>query len=201
MLPIATSIKKTEIEMRDRIFRPTGWLEGRNGSILRPSSGLWARVLRTSLLMSLARRGTLDRIMLVSQDRGRADMLIVVVDDDRDYLGFMEEVLTDEGHQVILCDNVLGVVDILLRGPPDLMILDLRMGYPTAGIDLLDQLRNDPATAQIPAIVCSADVPFLRKHASSIQDRRCEILEKPFSVDELVAKMDQAAPRAREVNR
>ncbi|HEX5506824.1 MAG TPA: response regulator, partial [Thermomicrobiales bacterium] len=72
---------------------------------------------------------------------------------------------------------------------PDLVLLDIRMGHPEAGWQTLELLRLDPETTRIPVIVCSADTPFLRAKEGALRALRCDILEKPFDLDTLLAKV------------
>jgi CheY-like chemotaxis protein len=72
---------------------------------------------------------------------------------------------------------------------PDLIILDIRLEHAETGWTVLECLRLDPKTTTIPVIVCSADSAFLREKALSLQQLRCDILEKPFDLDMLLEKV------------
>ena len=121
------------------------------------------------------------------------DLLITVVDDDPAYLALIEEVLATEGEQTLLCDGHEDVAAMIRREQPDVVILDLWMGGGATGLAVLDELRGDPNTADIPVILCSGDVGALRDRARALWQRECITLAKPFSVDDLLAKIDQAA--------
>ncbi len=121
------------------------------------------------------------------------DLLIAVVDDDPVYLALIQEVLANEGEQTLLCDGHEDAAAMICREQPDVVILDLWMAGGATGWAVLDRLRSDPNTADIPVILCSGDADVLRDRACALWQRECITLAKPFSVDDLLAKIDQAA--------
>ncbi len=64
-------------------------------------------------------------------------------------------------------------------------------------MQILELLRLDPATSHIPIIVCSADSRLLREKESILRGKGCDILEKPFDLEDLLAKVQAVigAPR------
>lgn len=124
---------------------------------------------------------------------------IVVVNDDQQYLALMDELLTEEGYRVIPCTETEHVYDLVRREQPALLILDIRLEHPEAGWRVLEFLRLAPETRRLPVIVCSADRQFLRAKEEQLRAKGCDILEKPFDIDELLLKIAaaRAAVRAR----
>lgn len=114
---------------------------------------------------------------------------IAVVNDDTAFLNLMHELLTDEGYETIIWIESEKAYDMIRRVKPDLVILDIRMGHPEAGWALLDLIRLDPDTAGIPVIISSADSRFLREKAELLREKGCEILEKPFNLEDLLTKV------------
>lgn len=57
---------------------------------------------------------------------------ILVVDNDRLMLEFMNEILSEEGHQVVTAEDGLSALDILETHTPDVIFVDLIM--PKGGI-------------------------------------------------------------------
>lgn len=114
---------------------------------------------------------------------------IVVVDDTPEILDLIEAVLTDEGYEVLLCQEPPRAVEVIAAERPALVVLDLRM----EGVgewELVERLKSEPALAEIPIIVCSGAVDALRAAAPRLRAQGCDILVKPFDIDELVAKVD-----------
>jgi CheY-like chemotaxis protein len=115
-----------------------------------------------------------------------APPLIAIVDDDRAFIELMEAALADEGYETIACADSEWAYDLIARSQPALVLLDIRMAYPTAGWDVLTLLRFDPTTAQLPVIICSADQFFIASHREQLHAAGCAILLKPFGLDDLL---------------
>jgi DNA-binding response OmpR family regulator len=115
---------------------------------------------------------------------------IAVVDDDRVYIEFMHDALTEEGYRVVWCLSAAETPALLQRTHPDLLITSIRVEHQEAGWDLIGLLRSVPATQHLPILVCSADRTFLEANAHGLQARRCLILEKPFALEGLLTLLD-----------
>lgn len=57
---------------------------------------------------------------------------ILVVDDDKTILLYLDAVLTPAGHVVLAAKNLEELDEVLAQGPPDLTLLDLRLPGPGA---------------------------------------------------------------------
>lgn len=115
--------------------------------------------------------------------------LIAVVNDDTAFLHLMEEALREEGYRVLLHLTTDGALDKLVAESPDLIILDIVMEQRDAGLRLLRAVRGHPTLAHLPVIVSSADLTFLHEHAEELASLRSEIIEKPFDLDRLFARI------------
>lgn len=114
---------------------------------------------------------------------------ITVVNEDTAYLRMMETLLTLEGYEAIAWREGHGAYELIKRERPDLVILDIRLEHPEAGWVVLDLMRLDPETAHIPVIVASGDLRVLREKEELLRAKRCDILPKPFDLQELLAKI------------
>ena len=124
-------------------------------------------------------------MMVGAQDTPR----IAVIDDDAIFLELMHDLLaTGEGYEVLSSPHWAHSFEFVKDVAPDLIILDLMMGRAQTGWAVLELLRQDPATANIPIILCSAAVPALSQCESRLIERgRLETVAKPFDVDHLLA--------------
>jgi DNA-binding response OmpR family regulator len=120
---------------------------------------------------------------------------IVIVDDTPELLDLLDALLTDEGYRVIPCQHATQAHELIAREQPDLVMLDLRMAG-VAAWEVLDRLKADDATANIPVIVCSGAVDELQAAEPRLRALRCDILVKPFDIDDLVARVRRAVRRA-----
>ncbi len=111
---------------------------------------------------------------------------IAVINDDTAFLQLMLDLLSDVGYDVTLHKEGAGAHEQVRHEHPDLIILDIRMERPDSGWLVLEMLRLDPSTSEIPVIVCSADSHQLRTKREMLRDQHCETLEKPFDLDALL---------------
>ena len=120
---------------------------------------------------------------------------ILVVDDRNELLHLMRRVLEDEQYQVSILrdgkDAFIQVKSIL----PDLLILDLKLGD-MSGQDILKQVKNDPATADVPVIVYTAAVLEADEVTRLINGdpqfyRSVCLLRKPFELETLLNKVEE----------
>jgi CheY-like chemotaxis protein len=115
--------------------------------------------------------------------------LIAVVNDDTSFLNLMHELLTDEGYDCFI--HIVGstAYQKIREDMPNLVVLDIRMNDPESGWHILDMMRLDPETRDIPVIVCSADTQQLREKEERLREQNAVPLEKPFDLKELLDKV------------
>ncbi len=119
---------------------------------------------------------------------------ITVVNDNPEFLELVGEILTDERHVVTLVDG--DGADALARvkeSRPELLLIDLRMGGDELhGWHMALQVRADADLASVPVLVCSADVRAMTTIGEKLETTRLvALLQKPFSIDDLTAKIDE----------
>jgi CheY-like chemotaxis protein len=113
---------------------------------------------------------------------------IAVIDDDAIFVELMHDLLGNgEGYEVVSTPHWPLGIEFIKETRPDLIILDLMMGREQTGWAVLDVLQDDPATAAIPVILCSAAAPALSRCARRpSRPGLLEAVPKPFDVDELL---------------
>jgi CheY-like chemotaxis protein len=116
---------------------------------------------------------------------------IAVIDDDVNVLRLMTHLFEDRGWEVLPCDNPAHALDFMRLDPPDLIILDVVMSAVYSGWKILQLLKQDPITRDIPVLVCTG-APDLGDKQSWLNSHGIGTLQKPFSVDELFTVVDAA---------
>ena len=111
---------------------------------------------------------------------------ISVVNDNPEFLELMSAILADDaGYDVSLFDGERTTIDEIAAVRPHLLIVDLLLGG-ASGWEIVALARADARTADVPILVCSADVISLRDRAEELERvGNVHILRKPFGVDEL----------------
>ena len=121
---------------------------------------------------------------------------ILVVDDDKTLLGFLDEFLQGQGFQVAAASNGLEALKLAYQHKPDLAVLDIMM----PGMDGWELCARLHELADIPIILLtgkSSEADKLRGFRLGVDD----YVTKPFSFAELTARiqavLSRAEPRSR----
>lgn len=80
---------------------------------------------------------------------------ILIVDDSTTNLVLLEAILQEEGYKTYTAFNAKEAFASIDKFKPDLILLDLLMPQ-VSGFDILQKLKADLATSEIPVIVVSA---------------------------------------------
>ena len=80
---------------------------------------------------------------------------ILVVDDELSIVNFVSDIVSVLGFETKFLTNGKKVLSTAKEWKPDVITLDIMMPSPN-GLEVLDQLKSDPATASIPVFVMSA---------------------------------------------
>lgn len=119
---------------------------------------------------------------------------VLVVDDDPDFLEMMDLVLSPQGYRVEVCDVPSDAYQRAKTIMPDALIVDLVMPG-LGGWGVIEQLRADPSLASTKVLVCTAAVMRASQQYALLRQWGCDILLKPFELDELMSKLDRAAAK------
>ena len=115
---------------------------------------------------------------------------VLVVDDAPEFLSFMEMFLSAEGYAVRTAATPDEAERALTGRQPDLVIADVRMpGLPPFAV--LDRLDRDPATRDLPVLLCTASSHDLEVEVERLARPHTEALLKPFDIDDLQACVER----------
>ena len=115
---------------------------------------------------------------------------ILIADDEEDLLFLVETTLEDPRYRILSATNGTTALERIQQIHPDLVILDWMMPGLT-GLEIIKRLRDDPATAAIPAVLLTANDS--RENKAQAQTLGiAAYLVKPFSPLELLQKVRDA---------
>jgi len=80
---------------------------------------------------------------------------VLIVDDEDDFLELTAELLRRAGYEVECARFAGEAVARAVRNPPDVILLDILLPG-CDGLEILDILRNEPETASVPVLACTA---------------------------------------------
>ncbi len=113
---------------------------------------------------------------------------ILIVDDEEDILNFLELVLREKGYEVVTAGSGHDALTRAQLERPDLVLLDIMMPQ-MDGWEVLKLLRIDEETASIPVAMLSARTEA-RDRVQGLQEGAIDYICKPFSLQELLAKIE-----------
>jgi DNA-binding response OmpR family regulator len=119
---------------------------------------------------------------------------IIVVEDDEDIADSIRYNLEREGFRVRTAADGEQALEIILGGPPNLIVLDLNLPR-MSGFELCRRLRAEPATAHLPILVLTARTDESDK-VFGLNLGADDYVTKPFSIRELVARINALLRRA-----
>lgn len=110
------------------------------------------------------------------------DKKIVLIQDDEQILELMDHILTGEGYDVIPSLTTepieeIGEID------PDAVIVDEHIKGSKRGTKVIKELKSDPETEEVPAVLTSTSADLSQKAEECKAD---DYIEKPFDIDHLV---------------
>ena len=115
---------------------------------------------------------------------------VLLVDDDRENLEVLADLLEPEGYVVETAHDGLSAVENALRQPPDLILMDVNMPG-VDGFEACRQLKNDPRTHLVPVLLVtglSAREDRIKGMAAGCDD----FLTKPVDSEQLMARTRSA---------
>jgi len=125
--------------------------------------------------------------MEVSDGKGKARVLIV--DDDPLIVKVTSVILTTNGYDVLKALGGEEGIEIARTEHPDVVLLDIMMPN-IGGYEVLERLRSDPATKDIPIIFVSAKADA-DSVAHGLSMGAEGYITKPFKHNELLSKIDE----------
>lgn len=111
-------------------------------------------------------------------DKSNLPPILMVVDDEPQIVGVLQELFEDEGYEVIPAENGRHALAKIDESPPDVVLADIMMPE-LDGYSLLQEIRNRELETEV--VLMSAAQRPLRNEAHHIN-----FVAKPFDLDQLV---------------
>jgi len=112
---------------------------------------------------------------------------ILVIDDEPDMVRVATDLLQEEGYVVTPASGAAEAARKLHSGPPNLILLDIRLPFKN-GFEILKDLKKDPATRAVPVIMVSVRGEEADK-VLGLELGADDYVTKPYSKRELAARV------------
>jgi len=106
---------------------------------------------------------------------------ILIVDDEKNYLIVLKELLSEENYEVVTAENAPQALEIFKESDFDLVLTDMKMPN-MDGIELLENIRS--VNSEIPVIVMTA-YATVEKAVKAMKKGAFDYVTKPFQNEEL----------------
>jgi DNA-binding response OmpR family regulator len=117
---------------------------------------------------------------------------ILVVNDTQEILELFRMILgEEEGYDVVLSGFPIQQIKEIELIKPDLIILDLVLGDEKTGMQMLQMLKMQRSTADIPVLVCTAALQIVREQEGYLVSQGVHVVFKPFDIDDLLTNVKQ----------
>ncbi len=123
---------------------------------------------------------------------------VLVVDDEPDLVRYLEHVLHRLGYETARAENGSEAIERAALDPPDLILLDVMMPV-MDGFAVCRSLREREATRLTPVIVMTA-LEGIENRVKLLEHGADDVLAKPVDERELVARVQGALARKRELD-
>ncbi|MEX2225034.1 MAG: response regulator [Dehalococcoidia bacterium] len=119
---------------------------------------------------------------------------VAVLDDDVQFIRMVERILKTDGLQIqpVTTPDLDEAARVVAMTNCRVALVDIYMYGEAAGFELIERLRQQPMTANLPLIVTSGAYREIARHVPFLQHHRCSILPKPFEVDALISQIHHA---------
>ena len=119
-------------------------------------------------------------------DTAQAGRRVLVINDTQEILELFADILRPLGHEVTLLSYAPDELHQIEELDPDLIIIDFVIGgREYEGWQLLQKLRMNRGTEDIPIIACTAAVGVVRESEGYLLQQGVTVVMKPFNVDQL----------------
>lgn len=131
------------------------------------------------------------------RDKSASKETIMIVDDEPDALALMQNILTDQGYELITVSNATEVGLKAATLDPNLILLDFLMPE-LDGFEVCKALRANEQTRNIPimAVTCLTKEEDIERIFECGAD---EYLPKPFKMEQLQEKVQELVAKGRAV--
>lgn len=117
---------------------------------------------------------------------------VLVIDDDPSMRVLVKRQLENAGYVVLLAEDGIVGGHLALNASPDLILVDVYMPY-LSGYELVEALKADPATRDIPVVFLTSDK---RVEEQTRMLRAEAYIKKPLNTDRLLEVVALFTPGA-----
>jgi len=118
---------------------------------------------------------------------------ILIIDDDPDFVEATRIVLEQHGYETLRAANGDAGLQVIHEQTPDLIILDVIMSSILDGLNVSQQLQDDPALKDIPIVMVTsiANTDYAALFPTDEYVHISAFMTKPISPEQLMAQVNR----------
>jgi len=122
------------------------------------------------------------------------DRPVAVLDDDIQFIRMVERMLRTQriAIQPVTTPDLDDAVSVVAASDCRAALVDIYIYGSAAGFSLIERLRREPATRGLPLIVSTGAYRDVARQIPFLQHHHCSVLPKPFTMDELFARLRES---------
>lgn len=120
---------------------------------------------------------------------------IMVINDSAEILSLFTDLLNEEGYRVttgIFSGEIGQLKQQVMDLKPDLLILDMIVGREDNGWQLIQLMKMDPKSNDIPMIICTGMARRVEELGTHLSRMNIGVILKPFDIQRLLDMIDAA---------
>ena len=122
---------------------------------------------------------------------------IFIMDDDTSLVHLLKIALESRGYEVEASASVEGLRSSVMRFRPDVLLLDVYLGSGKNGLELLEEIKKERSTKQLPVIVMTG-FPSSATAVQAIKTQAEDYFEKPLDFDRLLEVIEEIKSRKKQ---
>jgi DNA-binding NtrC family response regulator len=121
---------------------------------------------------------------------------ILVLGKEDDVSALIDRTLSDADYKPRVLTHARYAISTAKRIGAKAVVVNLELDQEFSARTVLDTLRSDPATQQLPIVICARQAWLQPTYRTYITDTRLRLLLVPFTPEELIATVDKAIEEA-----
>jgi DNA-binding NtrC family response regulator len=121
---------------------------------------------------------------------------ILVLGKEDDVSALIEQTLAEAEYKPRVLTHARYAISTAKRIGAKAVVVNLELDREFSARTVLDTLRSDPATQQLPIVICARQAWLQPTYRTYITDKRLRLLLVPFTPEELIATVDKAIEEA-----
>jgi CheY-like chemotaxis protein len=111
---------------------------------------------------------------------------VLVIEDDQGCSELIAEVVRDMDLDVVVHDRASEALQVIREQQPAVVVLDIMLPDGD-GLSVLQAVRNDPASRDVPVLLCTAALFEITGLEKPVSDPHTQLILKPFHIDAFIA--------------